>query len=221
MSSRSRTRRPGPMAGAPAEAVDGLACRKLQESVGGVSLRRGARVRRARIRGTGGHPARPARAGGRHALPAHARRRHPELRLRRDRLRPGLALRRTAGDALRHRPRLRAAGDDALPQSRIPTRPRIARATWQASFDSSRVWARATEIVDDAAIIGTGNIPWLLLQRVGGRRGPTGGSLLSQATWIQRIHTAGGVAPSTGCSQSTDAGALALVPYSTDYVFFR
>ena len=97
----------------------------------------------------------------------------------------------------------------------------VARATWQASFDSSRVWARATEIVDDAAIIGTGNIPWLLLQRAGGRRGPTGGSLLSQATWIQRIHTAGGVAPSTGCSQSTDAGALALVPYSTDYVFFR
>ena len=97
----------------------------------------------------------------------------------------------------------------------------VARATWQGSFDSSRVWARATQIVDDPAIIGAGNIPWLLLQRVGGRRGPTGGSLLSQATWIQRIHTAGGVAPATGCSQSTDVGALALVPYSTDYVFFR
>jgi len=95
------------------------------------------------------------------------------------------------------------------------------RATWQGSFDSSRVWARATQIVDDPAIIGAGNIPWLLLQRAGSSRGPTGGSLLSQATWIQRINTAGGVAPATGCTQSTDVGALVLVPYSTDYVFFR
>jgi hypothetical protein len=97
----------------------------------------------------------------------------------------------------------------------------LARATWQASFDSSRVWARATQIVDDPAIIGAGNIPWLLLQRAGGSRGPTGGALLSQTTWIQRIRTVGGVAPATGCSQSTDVGAMALVPYSTDYVFFR
>jgi len=97
----------------------------------------------------------------------------------------------------------------------------LARATWQASFDSSRVWARATQTVDDPAIIGAGNIPWLLLQRAGSRRGPAGGSLLSQATWVQRIRTVGGVAPATGCSQSTDVGALALVPYSTDYVFFH
>jgi hypothetical protein len=97
----------------------------------------------------------------------------------------------------------------------------IARATWQGSLDSSRVWARATQTVDDARVIGAGNIPWLLLQRVGARRGPTGGGSLSQATWIQRINTSGGVAPSTGCSQPTDAGAIALVPYSTDYVFLR
>jgi hypothetical protein len=95
------------------------------------------------------------------------------------------------------------------------------RATWQASFDSSRVWAQAMQAVDDPAVIGTGNIPWLLLRRVGARRGPAGGSLLSQATWIQRVHTVGGVAPATGCSQSTDVGAMALVPYSTDYVFLR
>jgi Protein of unknown function (DUF3455) len=97
----------------------------------------------------------------------------------------------------------------------------MARATWQSSSDSSRVWARATQIVDDPAIIGTGNIPWLLLQRVGASRGPGGGSQLSQTTWIQRVNTVGGVAPATGCSESIHAGALALVPYSTDYVFFR
>jgi len=97
----------------------------------------------------------------------------------------------------------------------------ILRATWQASFDSSRVWAQARQVVDDPAVIGTGNIPWLLLQRVGARPGPAGGSLLSQATWIQRVNTVGGVAPAAGCSQSTDTGAMALVPYSTDYVFLR
>ena len=97
----------------------------------------------------------------------------------------------------------------------------IARATWQGSFDSSRVWARAVKTVDDTTVIGTGNIPWLLLQRVGSQRGPTGGSLLSQATFVQRINTTGGVAPATGCSAATDAGAMALVPYGTDYVFFR
>ena len=97
----------------------------------------------------------------------------------------------------------------------------IARATWQGSFDSSRVWARAVKTVDDTTVIGTGNIPWLLLQRVGSQRGPTGGSLLSQATFDQRINTTGGVPPATGCSAATDAGAMALVPYGTDYVFFR
>jgi hypothetical protein len=96
-----------------------------------------------------------------------------------------------------------------------------ARATWQGSFDSSRVWARAIRTVDDTAVIGTGNIPWLLLQRVGSQRGPAGGSLLSQATYIQRINTTGGVAPATGCGAATDAGNMALVPYGTDYVFFR
>ena len=88
----------------------------------------------------------------------------------------------------------------------------MARATWQSSSDSSRIWARATQIVDDPAIIGTGNIPWLLLQRVGASRGPGGGSQLSQTTWIQRVNTVGGVAPATGCSESIHAGALALVP---------
>jgi hypothetical protein len=97
----------------------------------------------------------------------------------------------------------------------------IYRATWQGSLDTSRVWARATQVVDDPSVVGAGTIPWLLLARAGARRGPTGGGLLAQTTWIQRINTSGGVAPSTGCTQPTDAGAVALVPYSTDYVFLR
>ena len=44
---------------------------------------------------------------------------------------------------------------------------------------------------------------------------------LTQAKYIQRINTTGGVAPATGCAVATDLGAIALVPYTTDYVFFR
>ena len=97
----------------------------------------------------------------------------------------------------------------------------VLRATWQGSLDTSRVWAKAIETVDDVAVTGTGNIPWLLLQRTGARRGPTGGAFLAQATYVQRLNTSGGAAPSTGCSQATDAGTLVMVPYSTDYVFYR
>lgn len=95
------------------------------------------------------------------------------------------------------------------------------RATWQLSLDTSRVWARAVKTVDDPAVIGTGNIAWLLLERVGRQAGPEGGSLLAQTRYIQRIDTAGGKAPATGCVQLTDAGNVALVPYTTDYVFYK
>ena len=95
------------------------------------------------------------------------------------------------------------------------------RATWQLSLDTSRVWARAVKTVDDPTVIGSGNIAWLLLQRVGSQAGPEGGSLLAQTRYIQRINTAGGKAPAAGCAQIADAGAVALVPYTTDYVFFK
>jgi hypothetical protein len=42
--------------------------------------------------------------------------------------------------------------------------------------------------------------------------------LLSKTTFIQRVNTAGGVAPTTAC---TEAGAIAFVPYTTDYIFYR
>ncbi|PYO50028.1 MAG: hypothetical protein DMD84_16720, partial [Candidatus Rokuibacteriota bacterium] len=48
---------------------------------------------------------------------------------------------------------------------------------------------------------------------------PTGGDTLSATTFIQRLNTAGGVAPSTGCTLSTDVGKMALVPYTAEYFF--
>jgi len=93
----------------------------------------------------------------------------------------------------------------------------VVRATWQDSTDSSRGWAKATGIVtvDPTAI------PWVRLQAVGVRRGPTGGDALSETTFIQRVNTQGGLAPATGCDQLNDAGRKAFVPYTADYVFYR
>jgi hypothetical protein len=102
-----------------------------------------------------------------------------------------------------------------------PAEKGVARATWQHSYDSSQVWARAIASSTDANFVAPNSIPWLLLQVVGGAAGPAGGSLLTRTTYIQRLNTSGGIAPSTGCSQSGEIGALALVPYTTDYFFYR
>jgi len=90
------------------------------------------------------------------------------------------------------------------------------RATWQDSEDTSKVWGK---MLRSAPV--TGAIPWLLLQVVGAQDGPTGGDELSETTYIQRLNTVGGVAPSTGCTTSKDVGTMALVPYTADYFFYK
>jgi hypothetical protein len=93
------------------------------------------------------------------------------------------------------------------------------RATWQHSRDTSAVWAVARASVPSPGIVPA--IPWLLLEVVGAENGPTGGRALTATTFIQRLNTVGGVAPSTGCSLPTDVGKKALVPYTTDYYFYK
>jgi hypothetical protein len=39
-------------------------------------------------------------------------------------------------------------------------------------------------------------------------------------TFIQRVNTVGGLAPSTGCANAADVGKKAFVPYTADYFFF-
>jgi hypothetical protein len=56
-----------------------------------------------------------------------------------------------------------------------------------------------------------------LLKVEGAEQGPNGGSLLSQTTFIQRVNTSGGIAPTGACT----VGATAFVPYTTDYVFYK
>ena len=97
----------------------------------------------------------------------------------------------------------------------------LARPTWQHSLDTSRFWGRVKESSKNPDYVAPGAIDWLLLERAGAQFGPTGGSILTQTTFIQRVNTSGGVAPTTGCSDISHVGTLALVPYSTDYVFYR
>ena len=95
-----------------------------------------------------------------------------------------------------------------------------ARPTWQHSIDSSKVWGKVSKIVTDPNYVEPGAIPWLLLEAAGKEAGPDDGSFFTQTAYIQRINTSGGVAPATGCTATT-IGALALVPYTTDYYFYK
>ena len=92
------------------------------------------------------------------------------------------------------------------------------RATWQDSRDTSAVWAFAPSANQ---FVVPGAIPWLRLQVVGTQSGPTGGDRLTATTFIHRLETAGGIAPTTGCSAAAAVGKTALVSYEADYFFYR
>src|SRR5262249_10492503 len=94
------------------------------------------------------------------------------------------------------------------------------RATWQHARDTRAVWAAMIQQSSDSAYVAPGSIPWFLLQVFGAQAGPTGGDRLTRATYIQRVNTYGGVAPSTGCGAATDLGRKVLVPYEADYIFY-
>ena len=97
------------------------------------------------------------------------------------------------------------------------------RAAWQHSRDTSTVWARAFpgDTSTDSQFVETGAVAWLKLTVVGAQEGPSGGEALSDAKFIHRVNTSGGVAPSTGCSSSADVGRTAFMPYSADYIFYK
>ena len=96
------------------------------------------------------------------------------------------------------------------------------RAAWQ-SKDTSTVWGRVFDgnSSSDPNFVAPGAIPWLKITAVGHLNGPTGGDKLAVTTFIQRLNTTGGVAPSTGCSSSTDIGRQAFVTYTADYFFYK
>ena len=102
-----------------------------------------------------------------------------------------------------------------------PSENGLARPTWQSSRDTSAVWGELLFSSSDPNFVAPGAIPWLLLRIVGADEGPTGGDKLTRATYIHRLNTAGGRAPSTGCAGPADLGNKVYVPYVADYFFYR
>ena len=86
--------------------------------------------------------------------------------------------------------------------------------SWTA-MDGSTV--TATRVAGEPAPSGT-SIPWLKLAATP-TSGPDGGTF-SSTTFIQRLNTTGGVAPTAGCD-AAHVGATAPVFYTADYYFYR
>jgi hypothetical protein len=111
---------------------------------------------------------------------------------------------------------------DASPNQNAPNPlPPGGNATWQSSLDTSEVWAKAIGSIDAGSdpesCPNSGAIPCLLLESIGNQKGPTGGQLLAKTTFVQRLNTNGGAAPTTACT----VGQTQLVPYTADYYFFQ
>ena len=79
---------------------------------------------------------------------------------------------------------------------------------WEAA-DGSKILGAVKARADAPA---AGNIPWLLL----GAKSVGNDGAFSRVTSIQRVATAGGVAPAGTCS----SGKRISVPYTADYYFF-
>jgi hypothetical protein len=81
--------------------------------------------------------------------------------------------------------------------------------TWEASDGSKVVAARVAGCAPYR-----GAIPWLLL----GATSTEGPGRFARVTYIQRVNTIGGTAPS---EPGAFAGDEARVPYTTEYYFYR
>jgi hypothetical protein len=95
------------------------------------------------------------------------------------------------------------------------------RPTWQDSEGTSAVWARPTASSTDPNFVAPNALSWVRLEVVRTQKGPRGGNELTKTTFIQRLNTEGGLAPASGCSQSSEIGNRAYVPYTADYFFFE
>lgn len=83
--------------------------------------------------------------------------------------------------------------------------------TWEHS-DGSKVTGKQLAVSPASP----GNIPLQLVQA----NPSTGSAKFSDVTYIQRVNTKGGVAPSDPCNAAT-VGAKKTVNYSADYVFYK
>jgi hypothetical protein len=87
--------------------------------------------------------------------------------------------------------------------------------TWRAT-DGSRV---VGQLAADPVTVDATAIPWLLLS-ARTFAGPDGDRLVP-TTYVQRIATTGGLAPPARTCTAATAGAVAEVPYTADYYFWK
>jgi hypothetical protein len=85
--------------------------------------------------------------------------------------------------------------------------------TWEASEDGSQVIGTP---IEKAPAPKGGDIPWLLLKRKAG----VGQGRFSKVTYIQRVDTEGGIAPSGGGDKARQDHEV-RVKYKATYVFYR
>ena len=81
--------------------------------------------------------------------------------------------------------------------------------TWE-SVDGSKVVGKVIDSVKSP-----GNVPWLLLAA----KSNTGSGVFGSVTYIERVLTEGGLAPSTG-ADAAHVGQEIRVPYTATYVFY-
>jgi hypothetical protein len=93
-----------------------------------------------------------------------------------------------------------------------PVAKHYAGPTWEANDGSKVVGEIAAR--DDAP--GGQAIPWLLLRA----KSHEGTGQFAGVSYIQRVDTAGGIAPASGCDAGHD-GQEQRVPYTAVYVFYR
>jgi hypothetical protein len=84
--------------------------------------------------------------------------------------------------------------------------------TWE-SADGSKVTGTQLAVAPGAA----GAIPLQLVQATT----VTGDGAMTGVTYVQRLKTVGGIAPTTPSCAAGNVGAKTTVPYSADYVFFK
>lgn len=82
--------------------------------------------------------------------------------------------------------------------------------TWESNSGSKVVGS----VVKPTVTVDPNAIPWLLLRAVS-TKGP---GIFAKTTYIQRVSTSGGKAPSVN---GTVVGQVARVPYTADYFFYR
>jgi len=83
--------------------------------------------------------------------------------------------------------------------------------TWEANDGSKVIGAKVASFVSDPSAI-----PWLLLSAVSNE----GHGRMAKVTFIQRLDTAGGTAPVSGCD-ADHVGSIARVDYTATYFFYE